>query len=1102
MKMKRGLLALILVLALALAVGLGLLLDQREQEQLLETYAGEYDIIITEICAKNETVISDNSGKYRDYIEIYNRGETVSLKGLYLTDGRTEGPAFEDILFPAGSYRLIFLGDELTGFGISASGESLQLVAPTGKIIAQTNTAILNADQVMLYEKTGYVLSYDASPGFSNDAQGIKAFREGTAATEPKLLISELLTENVSTLPDEKGLYCDVVELYNASEESLSLSGYCLSDSKEQRFRYRMPDVDIPAGSYLLLYCDGEDYIGANGEIHVNFGLSHGDELVLTDPLGAYVSLTPNFPGADLSLSLMAEGSYETSPASLGFSNDELGMEQFALGRINTDSALIISELLLSESQVPYLGQIRDVVEIQNRSQETVSTKGWYLSDGGDPYEFALPERELAPGECMVLLCEAGFGENCTGFALSQEDVLCLTGPDFRHAVPVSCDFAQLGMSLLAQEGQELSYLVGEISLGYANTPQNAALYLENTLSKGLVISELMSANMSYLKGSYGTTCDWLELYNASEEAVNLAEYCLSNDPNQPSRYSLPEQTVEPGEYCVILLSEKGQNLLRGYPVVTFNLSSDGESVYLSKNGLIEDYVHLPALPTDTSYGRPEGAAGFTTLSKVTPGSKNGAEAELSATPQVNLPQGSYDDVEYLEIELSGPGEIYYTTDASYPTSYKNRYTGPIKITKTTVIRAVCCEEGKKASEILNLTYVVNENNELAVACLVAEPAQLFSEEYGIYMQGPNVPEDEEFPYHSANYWWNTERRATLSLFDTDGSGFSVNCGISIFGGYSRALGKKSFGIFFRDYYGDGSLNYPVFGEEGLDSFESLVLRGCGQDCLKAMMRDPMISSRVAAYTDVAVQKYKPVNLYINGRYWGIYYIREKINENYVAGNFNADREDVTLCMANGRSSAEYVALIDYVRNNDLTKQECYEYVCSQVDIQEYIDYIFAEMWICNTDNGNIKFCKTTEGKWTWIMYDVDYSFTSYTFNAVYDHTFKDGTGAGNNFSTTLIRGLLENPDFEEQFLRRAAWQMNNIWEEESMIAWIDDFEAMIAKDMEKDCSRWGRNYSSWQRDVEYLRTYAKNRNRYMLIHIKDYFGLTDEQMREYGFHV
>ena len=1104
MKKRKALLAILLFLCLVCIVALTLLIDGDRQESLQIDFVAEYDIIISEICTKNETVIADNSGKYPDYIEIYNSGEDVSLQGLYLTDGRKSSEPFGDVVLGSGEYRLIFLGDDITGFALSASGgDSLQIKDALGRIIAQTNTTALTADQVMLYEKGEYLLSYDVSPGFANDSEGIAAFRNGKPSDAPKIVISELLTENVSSLPDENGLYCDVAELYNASESAVSLSGYCLSDSLAQRFRYRLPDCELAAGAYLLIYCDGGNYIGQHGEIHANFGLSYGEELCLTDPQGNYVSLKAQYPGEDLSLSLTSGGSYENALVSLGYPNDEAGREVFTRSRINENSALVVSEVLLSSSKIPYEGKIRDVVEIINRSEERVSTAGWYLSDGGDPYEYALPNMELSPGECLVLLCENGDGEEYTGFSLTESDLLRLTGPDWKYAPPASCAMTEVGMSIQLEEKEgEVFYVTGGVSLGYENTTENEELYLQELKPEGLMISEMMSANLSYLKGSYATTCDWIELYNASQEAVNLGEYFLTDDCGELCRYPLPEQTLESGEYCVLLLSERGINLIRGYSVLPFNLSSDGETLYLSKENEIIDYVLLPSLPTDTSYGRAEGATVYTTLTNVTPGSKNGGAAELSAVPVAVTPQGVYDDVESLTVELSGEGEIYYTTDCTRPNRYGTLYTGPIEITRTTVIRAICYETGKEASEILNLTYVVNEYDELAVACLVAEPNQLFGDYSGIMVQGVNVGEEDEFPYYNANYWWAVERRATVSLFEPDGGGFTANCGISMFGGYSRALAKKSLAVFFRDYYGDGSLDYPLYGEEGLDSYESFVFRGCGQDSIDAMMRDPMLTSLVAEYTDVAVQKYKPVNLYINGKYWGIYYIREKINENYVAGNFNASTEDVTLCMANGRSSQEYVALIDYVRNHDLADPECYEYVCSQVDIQQYMDYIIAEMWICNTDNGNIKFCKTTEGKWSWIMYDVDYAFHSYSFNAVLDHLNPDGTGAGNSFSTTLIRGLLENPEFKDAFLRRMAWQMNTIWTEENVIAWIDDFEAMIENDMVKDCQRWYRNYESWRNDVEFLRYFARNRNYYMLQHIQWQFDLTTEEMLAYGFDV
>ena len=1099
MKKKKLLFALALFAAFVLAVCLSLLFGNH-QESLTAGYVEDYDLIISEICTKNVSLIMDNDGKYPDYIEIFNHGETVNLKGVYLTDGKTDGPAFGDVLLPAGAYRLVFLGDELA---LSASGgDTIQLKDAAGRILAQTNTTALAEDEVMLYSEGRYLISTEASPGFSNDEVGLAAFREGKPAEAPKLLISELLTENVSSLPDDKGFFGDVAELYNCSDSTISLSGYCLSDNLGNRFRYHLPDMEIAAGEYLVVFCDGENYIGAEGELHANFGLAYGEELCLTDPLGNYVTLKVVHPGEDISLVLAEDGTYQEGAVSLGYPNDDTGAEAFAVSRVDENSPLMISEVLLSSAEVPFEGKIQDVVEIINRSDKKVSTAGWYLSDGGDPARYALPDRVLEPNECLILYCDDGDKEEYTGFSLSERDILRLMNPEYLYATPVACNGWEVckSIQLNLTEGEQ-SYICGEISLGYENTRDNEGKYAENILPKGLRISEMMSANDSYLKGSYAKTSDWIELYNASDEDINLADYYLTDDAKELHQNVLPEQVLKAGEYCILLLSDDPENLIRGYPIIPFNLSSDGESIYLSNKTEIIDYVFLPSLPTDVSYGRGEDVAAFNTLSKPTPGSQNGSVAEISAQPFAVTPQGVYDDVEYVEIELQGKGDIYYTTNAARPNTYSELYTGPIKITKTTVIRAISVEEGKRASEILNLTYVVNEYDELPVACLVAEHNQLFSDTAGIMVQGLNVPADEEFPYHSANYWWASERRANLSLFELDGTGFSTNCGVKMFGGYSRALAKKSLAVFFRGSYGASSLDYALYGEEGLDSYESIVLRSCGQDSIRAMMRDPMVTSLVAKHTDVAVQKYKAVNLYINGRYWGIYYIREKINENYVAGNFNVSTEDVTVCMANGRSSAEYVALIDYVREHDLTKPECYEYMCSQVDIQQYMDYIIAEMWICNTDNGNIKFCKTREGKWKWIMYDVDYSFSSYSFNTVQDHLNPDGTGAGNNFSTTLIRGLLENPEFKDAFLRRMAWQMNTIWEEEALLAWINDFEAMIEKDMVKDCARWNRNYSSWQRDVEGIRIFARNRNKNMLAHIQWWFDLTTEEMVDYGFY-
>ena len=118
-----------LLLIFVLAIGLGMCLailplgtpsvDPTDPSQ---PPVAVYDIQITEISAKNETILSDNFGRTPDYIEIYNSGSTISLKGFRITSGKKTSEPLGDLTLAAGEYRVIFLSDDLTGFGISAGG--------------------------------------------------------------------------------------------------------------------------------------------------------------------------------------------------------------------------------------------------------------------------------------------------------------------------------------------------------------------------------------------------------------------------------------------------------------------------------------------------------------------------------------------------------------------------------------------------------------------------------------------------------------------------------------------------------------------------------------------------------------------------------------------------------------------------------------------------------------------------------------------------------------------------------------------------------------------------------------------------------------------
>lgn len=1097
MRMKEIGIALVLLVALLSAVAVGLAIDRAASSTEIGVEPEVVDLLITEVCSKNTDIIEDSRGKHSDYIEIYNRGGDCNLHGFTLSDGKNTSAPFGDTPLKAGEYKIFFIDKDLTGFSLSsAGGETLFLYNRDGSTVAQITLSPMGENQVMEWLDTGYAVTNRATPGYPNTEEGYLLLTQGLPDENPAVVISELLVSNRYAFPDRSGQFSDVIELHNKTEEPISLKGYYLSDNFENRFRYALPDVVIPAGGYLAVFCDGRGVYEA-GEIHAGFSVSSEETLYLTSPAGKYTSASAGETADDVSLSLTENG-FENRSVSIGYPNTDEGELSFAESRIDYENPLVISEILLSGGEVPYGGVYVDVVELYNNGWETINTKGYYLSDGEDPYKFPLPEAILAPGDCLVVICDGkGEGWNAN-FGLSMGEELRMVCPDHRYGDSAVVLEAADGYSMMWQDDEEGgAFREGAVTLGYPNTEEGRAAYLQDLLADTLQISEVISSNTESLPGSYGTTCDWVELYNPTDAPISLEGWYLTDDSDELTKGKLPAETVQPGEYYVIFLSKDTENLRKGFPVVPFGLSSSGDSLCLVYEGAVKDWAFVPALGTNVSYGRPDGESEFSVLASVTPNASNGMAAQKAETPSAVTAQGVYNDIETLSVVLEGEGKIYYTTDCTAPTAESTLYTGPITLSKTTVIRAFSVAEGKTDSDVLDVTYIINENHSLPVASLVTEPDNLWDYYEGIYVEGPGA--SSKFPYTGANFWKKWEKEATVSLYEMDGTGFTSPCGIRIFGAYSRALPMKSFSCFFRGTYGANQLNYRLFGEEGLDVYEAFIFRNAGQDFDGARMRDPLLSELASTAMYMPCQKNRPVILYLNGEFWGIYYIREKINENFIAGNYNVAPEDVVLDVSHG-STTEYKEFLSYVKKHKLSDPEAYAYVESQMDIDQYIDYIIMQIYIGNLDNGNIRFFKAGDGKWTWLMYDVDQSTFYVKNDTVAEHLNPKGTGTNDWFSTELINGLLKNQGFKDKFLSRFAWQIENVWNYERVNAAIDRYYEAILPDKERDCKKWDLSYSTWKWAVGYLRDFFEEREGYVVEDIQDWFKLTDAQMEAYGF--
>ncbi len=1072
-------------------------------------YDGEMkniNVVINEICSSNKSIIATDGGEYPDYIEFYNKGETFNLADFGLANDTNNNVeyTFGDYIFESGSYLIVYLDGVNVPFRLNSNGEEyISLISWDGTVIDSATTVKTNSDNVMLRTKDGFEVSDLASPGYPNTEEGVRLFRAGVLDGSMALAINEIFAANDSVLPDFEGDYCDIIEIKNVSSAIVSTKGYYISDTQTDKLRCALPEKELAPGEMMLVFASGKETITENGEFHADFKISVDEEIFISHG-SKYTKQPATKCESNNSLSRVNGENgieYVEMFATPGYENNESGREELDNSRINSEYPLVISELLLSQDGVPYGGKVRDVIEICNVSKETVSTSRWFVSDSqDDPYKYDLPDRDLAPNECMLIYAENGSGENVCGFALSSGEAVYLTGPDFKRSEAVSCVEAGRGFSrsYIVENGEAI-YVDSEISIGFANGNDGVKAYEKAIRPTDIEISEVVSSNSKYLAGPYKTYHDFVELHNLTDKEIDLTGYYLSDDPEQVRKGSLDGVKIPANGYVCIILSTDGVNTPEGYHVVSFGINASGETLVLAKGDTVTDFAVIPSLGRNTAFGRANGEDGFTILASPTPNEKNSARAtETTATPQSSLPQGVYS--EGITVELQGDGAIYYTLDCSEPTADSPLYTEPIRIDSTTVIRCLAIEDGKKPSGYTNFTFIVNENDTLEAVSIVTTPENLWDYYTGIYADGPNA--NPEFPHAGANYYKRWEREATVTFFDKNGGGFDEKCGLRIFGGLSRGFPKKSFAVFFRKSYGNGELDYELFEGESLKQFESFVLRNDGQAIRSSKMKDAMLEDLAHKYLGLDTQGTRPAVLYLNGEYWGLYIIREKLNEHYVAGHYNVDASEVTVAVGHGKTSTQYTDLLQFAHTHDLSIQEHYDYMKSQMDIENYIDYFVTEMILANPDNGNIRFFTYEGGKWRWILYDVDQAFTSPGYNAVSEHLNLAGTGSGNMFSTKLINALLKNPEFKDKFLREIAYQLNNVWTVEIVNSYIDTYVDMIDEDIEKECIRWDAKYSNWEKSLEEMRNFIAKREENMIQHVQAYFGLSDEQMRDLGFKI
>ena len=612
------------------------------------------------------------------------------------------------------------------------------------------------------------------------------------------------------------------------------------------------------------------------------------------------------------------------------------------------------------------------------------------------------------------------------------------------------------------------------------------------------VLNEFSASNSSVIDDDNGNSSDWIEIYNAGQDSVDLGGYSLTDNITNTTKYVIPNNTtLAGGQYLVIFAGDdadptSGSDLYTG-----FALSSGGEYVGLYNsdgnliNGFGPDGSDYPAQFTDVSYGIEDDG----TLSQVsffstpTPGSANigAVDGVIDTLPTVSVDRGFYEQAFTVDVTSPEPGAILvYTTDGSEPSLNNGTRVNPansnsmavasIFINETTSLRTAAFKPGFLTEAATTHTYVFlndviasdlsssPETNATLREALLDIPTLSFNYE--------DVITDSDVP----------EQLASIEWLAPDGSeGFQIDAGIKGFGGYFTNFAKKNFRVNFRSEYGESKLDFPLF--EGFDNgipaategFDSLDFRSGSHDMSQ---RGFYMSNRFVDDTLLELGHVAPhgrfVHIYTNGVYWGQYHMRERWDADFLSQYYGGDADNFEAVNGNvnngnstpngwspgevydgdGTAWTNINALADTDGSGNPTGG--YQQLKEVVNLPQLIDYNL--IYMAGSSENEYRAGGTADGS-------VPYTFTLNDADG-----WLRGTGdRTNNAGPGNILGTLVD-EADPEFMTLYRDRIENLFGEGGVLGAEQSIERLqnrlteIENSFHAEAARWGyRSHDSWE---------------------------------------
>lgn len=617
-----------------------------------------------------------------------------------------------------------------------------------------------------------------------------------------------------------------------------------------------------------------------------------------------------------------------------------------------------------------------------------------------------------------------------------------------------------------------------------------------------VVINEVCAYNGSTIEDEDGEESDWIELYNPGNQTVDLKNHSLSDQSD--NRWIFPSVTMPPLSHLIVFASGKDRHT--GELHTHFRLSKEGDAVKLyDVNGNLTDQLILPALQLNHSFGRiPDGTPSSGIIIAPTPGSSNPFMPlyyYYEPRPEFSLKAGFYSGT--VSLQISGAAQVRYTIDGSDPVSTSTLYSGAISINQTTVVkaRAFPLQSTSLPSEMVTNTYLVNFQSELPVFSISTNPDNLWDWNTGIYVNGPNA--SPNYPYYGANYWQNWEIEASIEFFETDGKReLSQQAGVEIHGGTSnRARPMKSLRLSAKNKYGEAKFRHRLFEKKNIDEFKNIVLRNSSFDFNKTHFRDGSLHDLMIGKTNIDLEAYRPSVVFLNGEYFGVHNIREKITSYYPAENYELDPDAIDLLEEDtivlSGDFTQFNSTHAFITGNNMNDASAFSQARSMMDLESICDYYIAETYLSNIDwpYNNMKFWRErkADARWRYILVDLDISLGNNGWApASFDVLGRImGSYGDTSRHVQIFRSLLQNDGFREYYINRYADLVNTLFSSSNMQQHILATRKNLHSEMPRHFLKWGNDMAGWDQEIfGVVMPYIEERPAYAMQQLKDVFAL------------